>query len=127
MTQQEKNAFGCMGVLAVGAFLWGSAAVIGSVYEQAFHPERVEVRQQAEAIKTQRREAIVQMEAAADGARDGAREQRDREQRQRENTCIRQLGYEECRRIYHPTSEERAAEAAITERAGRIAEAYRDQ
>lgn len=127
MTQQEKNAFGCMGVLAVGAFLWGSAVVIGSAYEQAFHPERVEVRRQAEATRTQQREVVVQAEAAAEAARDAARDKRDREQRQRENACIRQLGYEECRRIYHPTSEERAAQAAITERAGRIAEAYRDQ
>lgn len=127
MTQQEKNAFGCMGVLAVGAFLWGSAVVIGSAYEQAFHPERVEVRRQAEAVRTQQREAVVEAEAAAETARRAEREQRDREQRQKENACIRELGYDACRRIYHPTAEERAAEMAVVERANRIAEAYRDQ
>jgi flagellar biosynthesis/type III secretory pathway M-ring protein FliF/YscJ len=127
MTGQEKNVFGCMGVIAAIAFVWLSAAVIGGIYEQAAHPERAEQRRQVELAEAQRQATVAQAEEAAIASRRAERERRDDEQRQRENRCIRQMDYETCRRIYHPTPAETAAEQAVVERAARIAEAYRDQ
>lgn len=45
--------------------------------------------------------------------------------RENENNCIRRLGYEECRRIYNPTTAELEAQLAMADRASRVAEAYR--
>lgn len=127
MTSQEKNAFGCMGVVAVVAFVWLSALVVGGIYEQAFHPEKVEQRRQATVAKAQKAQTITVAQAAVEAAKDEERRQRDLAQRDKENGCIREIGYEACRRIYQPTPEERAGERAVMDRADRVAEAYSDQ
>lgn len=127
MTEQEKNAFGCMGVVALVAFVWLSVVVVKNSYVQAFHPEIVEQQRQEQAVEARKKQEVADAQAAAEAAKDRERANRDREQRRLENQCIRELGYEACRRIYHPTAEERAAERAVVDRASRIAEAYRDQ
>lgn len=49
MTDQEKNVFGCMGVLAVGALIWGTIHYIGQGLEMMHNPSVAT----AEAAETQ--------------------------------------------------------------------------
>ena len=114
---------GSLGSCAFGA--------IGRSISDARHPELAAQRRASEAAEMAANRREEQARIAASEARQSAHERKMRDYaeqaRENENLCIRQMDYETCRRIYHPTPAERAAEQAVVERAARISEAYRDQ
>lgn len=112
--------------------LMGSLVSCGlNAVNEARNPELAVQRRDAEAASRAanlREEAVRTAEKKARDAEHTATMRAYAERaRENEKRCIRQLGPEECRRIYRPTAEETAAQLAIVERAGRVAEAYRDE
>lgn len=112
--------------------LVGSLVSCGfNAVNEARHPELAAQRERKaeEVSAANRREQIARI--AEKEARDAEHAKKMRgfaeQARENENRCIRQLGYEECRRIYRPTAEETAAQLAIADRASRIAEAHQDR
>lgn len=129
MTENEKGVLGCMGLVGAGVLVWASIYYIGWGMEIMRDPKGYAARQEAAAAEYAAEQKQQADKAAAEEAAKQARyaeaERRDAEQREKENACIREFDYETCRRIYNPTTEELKAQIAISQRANRIAEAYR--
>lgn len=131
MTENEKGVFGCMGWLVVIVLGGATIHYVGLGIEMMRDPQAYRERQLAAIADAEANERAVADKAAADLAADEARRAEkvryEAEQREKENSCIRELDYDTCRRIYQPTREELEAQLAISQRANRIAEAYQGQ
>lgn len=131
----SESKAGQMAGTAVGAILLfallGSVVSCGvSAVSDARHPERRAERRSEEAAKSESNRRQEEARKAEDAARRAEHalvmDRYAQEARANENRCLREMDYETCRRIYHPTAAERAAEQASVDRAARIAEAYRE-
>lgn len=131
MTEGEKGALGCTGLIGAAVLIWAVMQVGGIMRDpQGYRDRHVAAAAQAKAESAANdREAAdkAATELAANEARYAEAERRAAAKREKENACIREFDYETCRRIYNPTTEEIEAQIAISQRANRIAEAYRDQ
>lgn len=139
LDQLVRNTLAGMILLTLLLGMAGCAFnLIGRTISEARHPELAVQRRADEAAKRaaierdvdegrQREERRLKAEEARRAAHDEIMRGYAERARENENRCIRQMDYETCRRIYRPTSAEKAVDAAAIERAQRIAEAYRDQ
>lgn len=129
MTEGEQGALGCTGLIGAAVLIWAVVQVGGIMRDpQGYRERHVAAAAQAEAeAATNEKEAAdkAATELAANEARYAEADRRTAAKREKENSCIREFDYETCRRIYNPTVEELEAQIAFSQRANRIADAYR--
>ncbi len=101
MTEQDKNVFGCMGLVAVVALGWGIIHVLGQGIEMMSNPEAYAARQAAVAAEAEAQERRAQQ----------AKLERDWEEFEgKEREATRRVATEEARDRANRAALERYAE-----------------